>query len=195
MYLPWCLRLCVLILILPFATQWTESRALPPHVSFARRINHQRNLQPNGLEISAQDELANTIRSLSPRVSAEEIGFQSFIDVGNGWNFYYSSWHAASLPLQPAAWALTNLYASMLVQAQSTWRKGPPQNILPLVFGQIQLIMICPDSPIPWQIVENFASEMLRITGEGWTGLYQILLSQAGEDVSIGIQLTILPGK
>lgn len=83
----------------------------------------------------------------------------------------------------------------MLVQAQSTWRKGPPQKVISLIIGQIQLIMICPEDPIPWQIVENFASEMLRITGEGWTGLYQILLSQAAADVSIGIQLTILPEK
>ncbi len=182
------------VLILSFAIQLSESRVLPPHGSVARRVNHQDAPPTNGLEIQSNDEITNTTRTLSPRASAEEIGFKSFISIGNGWNFYYTSWHAASLPIQPAAWALTNLYASMLVQAQSTWRKGPPQNIVPLVFGQIQLIMICPEKPIQWQIVENFASEMLRITGEGWTGTYQLLLSQAAEDVSIGIELTILPG-
>lgn len=193
MYHLWRLTLCVLLL--SFATQLAESRALPPHGSLARRVDHPRNLQSNGLEKRVDAGIKNAARYLSPRTSAEEIGFQSFIDVGNGWNFYYSSWHAASLPIQPAAWALTNLYASMLVQAQSTWRKGPPQKIIPLAIGQLQLIMICPENPIPWQVVESFASEMLRITGDGWTGLYQMLLSQAATDVSIGIQLTILPGK
>lgn len=182
------------VLILSFAIQLSESQVLSPHGSVARRVNHQDSPPTDGSEIQPNDEFTNATRTLSPRASAEEFGFKSFISIGNGWNFYYSSWHAASLPIQPAAWALTKFYASMLVQARTTWRKGPPQNIVPLVFGQIQLIMISPQSPIPWQIVENFASQMLRMTGEGWTGTYQLLLSQAAEDISLGIELTILPG-
>jgi len=183
--------MCASILLF---VQSASPYTLPSPDSLARYANDVVDAYSTYTEKPTNDELANVTRRVESRISAEEIGFQTFIDVGNGWNFYYSSYHAASLPIQPAAWALTKLYASMLVQAQSTWRKGPSQNIVPLVIGQIQLIMICPEQPIPWQIVENFASEMLRITGEGWTGLYQILLSHAAADVSIGIQLTIEPG-
>lgn len=105
---------------------------------------------------------------------------------------YYSSWHAAALPIQPAAWALTNLYTAIMVQAQSTWRKGQPTPLLQASIGNLQLVMMCAERPIPWDFVENFTKYMLAITKGGWTGTYQVMLSQAATDVAIGVELTIV---
>lgn len=97
-------------------------------------------------------------------------GFQHFLDIGNGWNMYYSSWHASALPIQPAAWALTGLYAHIATNVRSTWRNGPPQHAIVAAIGQIQIAMICKEQPIPWDFVENFASRMSDMTQAGWTG-------------------------
>ena len=136
--------------------------------------------QPTGLSIAPRTDLGT--------------GFQSFFDIGLGWNMYFSSWHAASLPIQPAAWALTNLYAAILTQAQGSRRKLFSDKMLIATTGRIQLRMLS-DHPIPWIFVERFAAHMLSITKGGWTGLYQVLLSQADTDTTITVELSILPWK
>lgn len=180
------LQICASILL--FASQLTDACALPSRNTLTRKGDR------GDFPQHTSNHVIGSQRSSLKTRSPDDAPFQQFLDIGDGWNLYHSSWHAASLPIQPAAWVLTNLYASMLTNAQTTWRKTAPQYILPLVIGQIQLIMVCPTRPIPWEIVEDFASEMLRITGDGWTGLYQVLLSQAEEDISIAIELTVLPG-
>ena len=92
---------------------------------------------------------------------------------------------------EPAAWALTNLYASLLVQAHGKLAQFPPQHSITLTFGGIRILMHCPQKPIPWLFVGNFAENLLRITDAGWTGVYQVMFSQAGTDVSIGVRLSI----
>ena len=52
--------------------------------------------------------------------------------------------------------------------------------------------MHCPQKPIPWLFVESFAEKLLRMTEGGWTGVYQVMLSQAESDVSIGVQLNLV---
>ena len=129
------------------------------------------------------------------RVVEEIHPFQRFLEIGNGWNMYYSSWNSAGLPLQPAVWALTQLYATIQVQAKGPWRKGPPQQVVRLVLGQIQLIMICPEKPISWDFVQRFATQMLTLTNQGWTGVYKFVLSQSELEMNIGVELNILPVK
>lgn len=53
--------------------------------------------------------------------------------------------------------------------------------------------MHCAQKPIPWLFVGNFAEKLLSITQGGWTGVYQVMLSQAEGDVSIGVQLSVVP--
>jgi len=106
---------------------------------------------------------------------------------------YYSSWPVAILPVQPAAWALVNIYTSIMIQAKTSWRKGPPQNGFTMTFGKIQIIMACPQQPIPWQFIENFVQKLLLITEGGWTGVYTVMLSQAASDISIGVELRVIP--
>ena len=60
--------------------------------------------------------------------------------------------------------------------------------------GQVQLLMLS-DHPIPWMFVERFAAHMLSITKGGWAGLYQVLLSQADSDMTITVELNIIPWK
>jgi len=120
------------------------------------------------------------------------LAFQHAFDIGNGWNMYYSSWPAAILPVQPAAWALVNLYMSIVLQAKAAWKRGPPQHSYTMSFGKILIVMVCPQKPIPWQFVVNFAEKLLSITEGGWTGVYSVMLSQAATDVSIVVELKIL---
>lgn len=119
-------------------------------------------------------------------------GFQSYLDIGSGWNMYYSSWPSIALPVQPAAWALTNLYASILLHARGKWSKSPPQYGFTITYGGLRILMDCPQKPIPWLFVGNLAEKLLQITEGGWTGVYEVLLSQAESDITIGLQLKIV---
>lgn len=145
--------------------------------------------------IRAEDKALETIQ-LGGRVSnflkPRSVGFQEYLDIGSGWNMYYSSWPSIALPVQPAAWALTNLYASILVQARGKWTKSPPQYGFSLTYGGIRILMHCPQKPIPWLFVGNFAEKLLQITESGWTGVYQVLLSQAESDITIVVQLRVV---
>ena len=168
------------------------SLALPSNVLSNKLPNYSRvpidHPSNNGAYVPGD----NITNDLVPR---QEHSYQSFLEIGNGWNMYYSSWHAAALPIQPAAWALTNLYASMVAQAQGPWRKLPAQAFLLLNIGQVELRLVGSGQGIPWDFVEKFATHMLQITNGGWTGLYQVLLSQAESDTTIGVELLVLPGK
>lgn len=97
-----------------------------------------------------------------------------------------------SVHVEPAAWALTNLYASILVQARGKWSMAPPQHGLTVTCGGIRILMHCPQKPIPWLFVGNFAERLLQITEGGWTGVYQVMFSQAETEVSIGVQLMMV---
>ncbi|KAF6222051.1 hypothetical protein HO133_001137 [Letharia lupina] len=127
-----------------------------------------------------------------PSLARRGIGFRDFLDIGGGWNMYYSAWPAVALPVQPAAWALANLYASILVQARGKWTASPPRHSFTVTYGGIRILMHCPQKPIPWLFVGNFAEKLLQITEAGWTGVYLVMLSQPETDVSIRVQLTVV---
>ncbi|KAL6712918.1 hypothetical protein ACLMJK_009473 [Lecanora helva] len=166
------------------------SVALPSRVDFTRTVHASENLRSRYEESRKNpDSPPPSDLSISTRRDLST-GFQSFFDIGRGWNIYYSSWHASSLPIQPAAWALTNLYAAVLAQTQSSWKNGRPQTMLQAQIGQIQLLMLS-NHAIPWTFVEAFATYMLSMTKGGWTGLYQAELSQAATDTFITVELRI----
>lgn len=137
-----------------------------------------------------QNQVAYEDHELTRR---EIVTYHHASDIGNGWNMYYSSWPSAFLPVQPAAWALVNLYMSIVLQAKNHWSKGPPQHGFTMSFGKIQIIMACPQKPIPWVFIMKFAEQLLKITEGGWTGVYSVMLSQAASDVSIAIELKVTP--
>lgn len=80
----------------------------------------------------------------------------------------------------------------MIIQARGKWAKLSPQHSLTLLYGGIRIVMHCPQKPIPWLFVGNFAEQLLQITHGGWTGVYQIVLSQAETDTSIMVQLSVV---
>ena len=80
----------------------------------------------------------------------------------------------------------------MLVHARGQWTRIPPRNSLILTYGGMRIVMHCPQQPIPWLFVGNFAEKLLHITDGGWTGIYQLMLSQAEMDVSIAVHLTVV---
>ena len=109
--------------------------------------------------------------TLTPRtVETVALPFRSFLSIGFGWNIYYYSWHASILPVQPAAWALTALYAYVSRNARTAWRMNPTRNTIKAVIGPLELLMVCTERPIPWDFVEDFAKELEEITRQGWTG-------------------------
>lgn len=192
MQLPWHSKIFTTMLL--SVAMLTDALTLPSQGPYGRRSYqldvHQtlteRTTKFSELAVHKSSPLTSRIEPMAP--------FQHFfLDIGNGWNMFYSSWHSSMVPVAPAAWALSNIYASVLVQAQSTWRKGPPSRVIKANVGPVQLLMICVERPIPWDFVEKFSQELLRMTTEGWTGLYQVLLTQAVDDVSIGVELSIIP--
>ncbi len=194
---------------------------------------------------SIQSDERAAVSKLRPR---SHHGFQDFLDIGSGWNMYYSSWPAIALPVrkyicqssdlsakapslgkifetqglegsnvvararrvisilasvsrksanvslsrEPAAWALTHLYTSILINARGKWARSPPLHGFTLSYGGVRILMHCPQKPIPWIFVGNFAEKMLQITEGGWTGVYQVMLSQAVSDVTIRVHLSMV---
>ena len=103
-------------------------------------------------------------------------GWQFFLQLNADWNLYYSSWASTSLPIQPAAWALTRLYRNMVDNAGSIWRLSPPRHDLELQVGNVLLSMNCREEPIPWDLVWLFAQKLLDLTEGGWTGIYSLMV-------------------
>ena len=130
---------------------------------------------------------SKTARSLQLRSP----GFQSFLNFENGWNLYYSSWNSIALPIQPSAWALSQLYSSIVIKAHGSWRSGPPQHGIGARYGDLELWMFCVEEPIPWDFVVKFASELLRTTEDGWAGLYRLMLSNAAEGLTVFVRLGV----
>lgn len=133
-----------------------------------------------------------TPRSLQMRGDGEDAGHQSFISLGSGWNLYYSSWSSSILPVQPAAWALRQLYTNVATNAGTIWRLSPPRHYLPLAIGNVMLLIECHEEPIPWALVQAFGRLMLAKVDGGWTGLYEMLFSNAKNDVTISVILKVV---
>lgn len=144
---------------------------------------------------------SRTTQSLSPlsysTVTVRSItdlapGHQTFLKLDADWNMYYSSWTGVSLPTQPAAAALVQLYSSMVRNGGSIWRLSPPLHRVPLQVGNVQLRMYSPEEPIPWDLVVMFGYRLLELTQGGWTGLYDLMLSNAKMDMTIYVVLEVL---
>ena len=85
----------------------------------------------------------------------------------------------SSIPIAPAALCLEAFYNSILNDALAAWSSLPPQAILVMTRGRLQLTMIVVlDSGIPqgipWAFVRNFAQNMLAMTAMGFTGTYHM---------------------
>ena len=78
--------------------------------------------------------------------------------------------------------------------ASSIWRLSPPLHTIPLRLDNLYLVMECEESGIPWDLVVTFGRLLLEKTDGGWTGLYRLLLSNAQNDISISIVLSVIDG-
>jgi len=164
---------------------FAKSNALPSHVPNTKDISIY-----NPIPAASPPPPPTYIspRSLTPR----DYGYQAFLILGAGWNLYYSSWTSSSLPIQPAAWALTRLYINMVSNAGSIWRLSPPLHTVPLQVGNVNLLMECAEEPIPWDLVLLFGHRLLAITQGGWTGLYRVMLSHAESGMSVNVVLRVV---
>lgn len=73
------------------------------------------------------------------------VGFQNFLNLGAGWNMYYSSWNAIALPVQLASLDLIRLYSTIIANAAGVWRVAPPRYmLLPLYSPRpgVRLVMV-----------------------------------------------------
>ena len=156
------------------------------------------NITPYNFNTISEHHTPASLPSPSPisanpySLTARSDGYQAFLHLGDGWNLYYSSWASMSLPVQPAVWALNRLYTNMARDGGSIWRLSPPLHTIPLKVGNIYLWMNCQEEPIPWDLVQLFGEKMLGFTRRGWTGLYELSLSNAARDVTISVILRIV---
>lgn len=178
--LPWVLFILTFPLIIaglvhpPYQPSTKDIRIYAP--------NAVTNMQSRALALHPNQRI-----SLSPR----DYGYQNFLNLGGGWNLYYSSWPALIFPVQPAVWALRRLYHSMEVNAGSIWRLSAPRYEIPLTLGNVFLLMES-DQPIEWDLVMMFGKKLLDYTDEGFTGLYRLMLSHAQNQVTIFVTLKVI---
>ena len=163
------------------ANSFLDSVPLPFDVLLTRSNDHK----PWPLVPLISAETARPLVARSPY-------FQSFVTLHNGWNLYHSSWNSIALPVQPAAWAFSRLYSGILGKAQGSWAARPLQHYLRVDYGEVYVRMFCEDEPIPWEFVAEFAAALLRITGNGWTGSYTLMLSHAEMGLTVFNELGFL---
>ncbi|KAM0802147.1 hypothetical protein BDR22DRAFT_887812 [Usnea florida] len=87
------------------------------------------------------------------------------------------------IPIVAAAYSLEQFYNAILSNALDTWGSMEPQQSLMMTMGPLQLSMHAVlDSGvtqgIPWAFVQNFARNMLAVTGMGFTGTYDMFFTR-----------------
>lgn len=94
----------------------------------------------------------------------------------------------SSIPIVAAAHSLEMLYNAILFNALNPWCTQPPQQVLVMTMGRLQLVMQAVvdngvPQGIPWAFVRNFARNMLGMTAMGFVGTYDMMYMR-GHDPS-----------
>lgn len=84
-----------------------------------------------------------------------------------------------SVPIAAAAHSLEKFYLAILSNALASWCSLPPQPVLQITMGPLQLTMNVVGNNgipqgIPWVFVRNFARNMLAMTALGFTGTFDM---------------------
>ena len=96
-----------------------------------------------------------------------------------------------SVPITTAAYSLEFFYNAILLNALNHWCSQPPQQVLFVTMGSLQLSMTIlfdggVQQGIPWDFVRNFARNMLAVTAMGFTGTYDMYYAREyGESLTI----------
>ena len=85
----------------------------------------------------------------------------------------------SSVPIAAAAYSLEIFYNAILYNALTLWSTQPPQQMLSVTMGPLQLTMAVVFNDgvpqgIPWDFVRNFARNMMGVTALGFTGTYDM---------------------
>ena len=104
----------------------------------------------------------------------------------------------SSVPIASAAYSFEVFYNAILYNALAPWCSSPPQQVLVITMGPVQLTMnVVLDGGfpqgIPWAFVRNFARNMLAMTGLGFTGTYDMYYATE-TGFSVDVRLRILWG-
>ena len=100
----------------------------------------------------------------------------------------------SSVPIAESARFLDLFYNSILYNALSPWCCQPPQQLLIITFGRLQLTMtVVLDNGvpqgIPWSFVRNFARNMLAMTAGGFTGTYDMYYGRGDAGIPVNPSL------
>jgi len=63
-------------------------------------------------------------------------GYKNLLNLGAGWNLYYTSWHAIALPVQLASFDLVRFYSTIIANAAGAWRVAPPRQHLQIALSK-----------------------------------------------------------
>ena len=111
---------------------------------------------------------------------------------------------SGSVPIAAAAHSLQMFYNAILFNTLTQWCTQPPQQVMVMTMGRLQLTMkIVVGSGvrqgIPWAFVRNFARNMLAMTAMGFTGTYDMvylrvndLFPSAPADIGVEVRLRFL---
>ena len=96
----------------------------------------------------------------------------------------------SSVPIAESARFLDMFYNSILYNALSPWCCQPPQQVLMITLGRLQLTMtVVSDNGvqqgIPWSFVRNFARNMLAMTAAGFTGTYDMYYMRGDASIPV----------
>lgn len=110
--------------------------------------------------------------------------------LGEDWSIALMENHAAFIPHNQAAAALSNFYTSLLTIAQNP--PTLPHQWLTHRIGRVMIIMHCDQIPLPWDLIVRFAQKMLDFTHRGYTSSYRMVFRHELYGYTITVTLSIL---
>ena len=112
-------------------------------------------------------------------------------DLGNGWEVIYEYFDTL-LPNVMVSPVLSKFYGDIMIKIMDLADTDPLTSFF-LSQGLFQLEFWSPTGePIPWQVVYRFASNLLTMTGMGFTSLYDAVYWHNPSGTKIVVKLTLV---
>lgn len=90
-------RLGLLISVVLSLALLTTCHPRPAASSLIITVDHA---QDSHVGATSAQSLKSDERAADTRLSPRGLGFQEYLDIGGGWNMYYSSWPSIALPVR-----------------------------------------------------------------------------------------------
>lgn len=144
----------------------------------------------------ASPSLATWSSACSPHIN--EYSFLTarvapIVVLGSSWELDWNEYRSFTLPIQVAAVGLEEFWLHIADYAHRAIGPGPSR--FNLVYGQLELEVICSDGAVDWDTIRQFAMAMLYAVRRGNTSTFHCNVINTVADVFITFNLYFLAAR